>query len=98
MIVRLLQRTFIVGLLHLCTGTLFLYGSKKIEALYDLNILVYFLPIVLAFAGYFWVYWLSAFLAGRTGWRVLVATIFSLVAVLLSEWVTILYCINLFGE
>ena len=102
MTTRLLRGMFIIAFLHFCVGTfLYTHPPKHITGEYRLifaHFVYFILPVILAFAGYVWVYWHSAFLAGRTGWRAIVATLFALVAVAISEFVTMVFSIGLYGE
>jgi len=101
-ITQLLLGTAIVGVLHFCVGTfLYTHPPKNIKE-EGLLLFAYFgffiLPVVIAFAGYIWVYWRSAYLSRCTGWRVTVAILFALVGIAISEYAMMFFCLNEYGS
>jgi hypothetical protein len=99
MILRLLFGNLLVALLHFAIGSLLYYGRiKDVSPILGSDLVVFVFPLIAAFAGYFAVSWCSGLLADKTGLRITLAIVVSLVASAISTYGMILFILNKFGS
>jgi hypothetical protein len=92
-------RMLMVAAAHFLLGSALYYARTKNRGSFlESDWLVFALPLILALAGYFWVFWQSAFLAERTTWRIALAVVFVIAAASASGFATFIFILNQFGS
>ena len=93
-----LAKMILIGIAHFAMGVFFYYQRTTHRSpVFDSDVVVFLVPTVLAFGGYFMVTWLCEFLTHHFAARVATVVLIALAATAVSSICAMTFAFNKFG-